>query len=292
MSNTTRIYDVAFSFAGEDRDYVSQVAQSLKEKGIKVFYDEFEQINLWGKDLYQYLSDLYKNKADYTVLFISEHYARKQWTSHELKSAQARAFAESQEYILPVRFDATEIPGILPTTGYLDISKMNPAQLAAGIVQKLNRSSAPDFDLILKEENSWTSWSPGNELNLHHLTFIVRKGRKIKIELAKSTAGKSKDKIEIAVMFSDFYPIYADLRHNVEQFITQEHFTWLSLYSKDSRWNINGHKLLLFLPALNFLPWLAGNFLLPPTYHHSARSRSSDPSNSRGISFSLWDDKI
>ena len=156
MLDKARIYDVALSFAGEDREYVLQVAGLLEERGIEVFYDEFEKIKLWGKDLYQYLSNLYKNEADYTVVFISEHYARKSWTNHELKSVQARAFAESQEYILPVRFDNTEISGILPTTGYLDISNMNPSELAENIIQKLNRSSTSDFDLILKEENVWT----------------------------------------------------------------------------------------------------------------------------------------
>ena len=31
-------FDVALSFAGEDRDYVDQVADILKSKGISVFY--------------------------------------------------------------------------------------------------------------------------------------------------------------------------------------------------------------------------------------------------------------
>lgn len=288
MAEQIRIYDIAFSFAGDDRDYVSQVANLLKERGIKVFYDEFEQINLWGKDLYQHLSDVYKNKAGYTVIFISKHYARKLWTNHELKSAQARAFAESQEYILPVRFDDTEIPGILPTTGYLDISKMSPTELAENIVQKLSRSLTPDFDLVIKEENAITKLSPTYNWNLHHLTFIIRNGRKIEIELAKSIAGESRDVMEIAFMFADFYPIYADVSTNLRQLVTQEHFTWLSPYPTDSRWNIDGRKMILFLPKLNFLPWLADVFLLPPTYHHSPRGRSCDPSNSHGLSFKVW----
>ena len=43
------MYDVALSFAGEDRPYVQQVAQRLVESGIKVFYDDFEKVDLWGK---------------------------------------------------------------------------------------------------------------------------------------------------------------------------------------------------------------------------------------------------
>lgn len=31
-------YDVALSFAGEDREYVNEVASILKSKGVSVFY--------------------------------------------------------------------------------------------------------------------------------------------------------------------------------------------------------------------------------------------------------------
>lgn len=56
-------YDVALSFAGEDREYVEQVANLLGSSGVKVFYDRFEEADLWGKNLYDYLIDIYQNKA-------------------------------------------------------------------------------------------------------------------------------------------------------------------------------------------------------------------------------------
>lgn len=113
-------YDIALSFAGEQRGQVEKVAECLRSSGVRVFYDAYEKSDLWGKDLYQHLSDVYQKKAQYCIIFASKDYALKAWTSHELKSAQARAFSEKgNEYILPVRFDSTEIPGILPTVGYL-----------------------------------------------------------------------------------------------------------------------------------------------------------------------------
>ncbi len=130
-------YDVALSYAGEDRSYVDQVAVQLRELGVDVFYDSFFQTDLWGKDLYQYLNDLYKNRAIFTVVFISANYARKRWAQHELRSAQARAFSENYEYILPARLDSTEMPGLNETTGYLDVSKMSPEDLAQKIKEKL-----------------------------------------------------------------------------------------------------------------------------------------------------------
>lgn len=130
-------FDIALSFAGEDRDYVDKVAMLLRQKGISVFYDLFEDANLWGKNLYDYLSDIYQNQARYTILFISDHYNKKLWTNHERQAMQARAFQESEEYILPVKFDDTKIPGILPTIGYLDLRTKTPEQFVEIIEKKL-----------------------------------------------------------------------------------------------------------------------------------------------------------
>ncbi len=139
MKNNSYEYDVALSFAGEDRAYVEEVANSLNKKGIKVFYDLFEEANLWGKNLYEYLTEIYQNRARYTILFISNFYNKKLWTNHERVSMQARAFQESREYILPARFDDTEIPGILKTVGYVDLQQKTPEELAILIEKKLKK---------------------------------------------------------------------------------------------------------------------------------------------------------
>jgi hypothetical protein len=131
-------YHVALSFAGEQRTYVDQVAQILKSKGVNVFYDRFEEASLWGTNLYSHLRDVYTKQARFTVMFISAEYKNKLWTNHERESAQARAFQENQEYILPARFDDTEIPGLLSTVGYVDLRNKQPDQLCALIVQKLS----------------------------------------------------------------------------------------------------------------------------------------------------------
>lgn len=112
-------YDVALSFAGEDREYADQVAHILKKQGIKVFYDEYVRPELWGQDLYQYLTEIYQEKAKYCVIFVSKHYALKRWTNLERKAAQARALRENRPYILPIKLDETEIPGLLPTVAFL-----------------------------------------------------------------------------------------------------------------------------------------------------------------------------
>lgn len=130
-------YDIAISFAGEDRKIAQEIAEKLSELGIRVFYDNFERANLWGKDLYTHLSDVYGEKAKYCLMIVSKDYSKKHWTNLERQVAQAKAFREEHEYILPLRLDDTAIPGLLPTTGYIDIRYTNINEIVDLITQKI-----------------------------------------------------------------------------------------------------------------------------------------------------------
>jgi hypothetical protein len=140
-----RQFDVALSFAGEDRNYVEKVADALRQMGLKVFYDKYEKLSLWGKDLYDHLQEVYQHHARYTVIFVSNHYAKKLWTNHERKSAQARALRSNEEYILPARFDRSIIPGLLPTIGYVNLKQLKPKEFADLVRQKVGPIARNDF---------------------------------------------------------------------------------------------------------------------------------------------------
>jgi hypothetical protein len=136
-SEPTVRYDVALSFAGEDRGYVDEVAKSLAAKGIRVFYDQFEQVELWGKDLVAHLLDIYQNRARFCVIFVSQQYVEKPWPNHERRGAQARALYSQGEYLLPARFDDSVLPGLPSTTGYVDLRKLSPQEFAEIISKKI-----------------------------------------------------------------------------------------------------------------------------------------------------------
>src|SRR6266478_5728839 len=76
-------YDVALSFAGEDREYVEHVATGLRDAGVSVFYDLFQRAELWGRNLVDHLAEVYQKRSRYVVMFISKHYVQKAWTTHE-----------------------------------------------------------------------------------------------------------------------------------------------------------------------------------------------------------------
>jgi len=132
------VYEIVLSFAGEDREYVERVAAYLRENHVRCFYDRYEEATLWGKDLVEHLDKVYRS-ARYCVIFISSHYADKVWTNHERRSALARAVEEKGEYILPARFDDTEIPGIRHSIGYVNLRTKEPEAFGNLILQKLGR---------------------------------------------------------------------------------------------------------------------------------------------------------
>ena len=129
-------YDVALSFAGEDREFVENCAEILRSLNINVFYDNYEKEVLLGKNLYSYLADVYKNRARFAIVFVSESYKKKRWTNHELEYITARKFTQDEEYLLPVKLDKTELDEIPLTTGYLPGD--SPIKVAITIAKKIN----------------------------------------------------------------------------------------------------------------------------------------------------------
>lgn len=136
-------YEIVLSFAGEDREYVQQVARFLREHDVRCFYDKYEDVTLWGKDLAEHLDFIYKS-ARYCVMFVSKHYGEKIWPNHERRSALARAVKQKSEYILPARFDDTEVPGLRHTIGYVNLTELTPDELGEMILRKLGRRHMVD----------------------------------------------------------------------------------------------------------------------------------------------------
>lgn len=109
--NLFKKYDVALSFAEENREVVDRIAQLLKAEGIKVFYDQDFRHASWGKDLKSYLDKVYRLQARFCVVFVSEEYERKQWTNFEKQRADARSFQQNRAYVLPYLLDDSPYAG-------------------------------------------------------------------------------------------------------------------------------------------------------------------------------------
>lgn len=130
-------YQVALSFAGEQREYVERVSKELTRLGVSHFYDNDNRSALWGKSLTQYLDDIYFQKSRFVVAFISNQYHEKIWTRWEMLSAQDRALRQTDEYLLPVYFDEVRLPGLVGSLGHINAHTTSPEELAELIYEKV-----------------------------------------------------------------------------------------------------------------------------------------------------------
>jgi len=131
-------FDVAISFAGTERHYAEKLAQIVRGDGFQVFYDAFYPEHLWGKDLIEFFDHVYRKASRYCVMFISEEYRDRIWTTHERRSALARALEErGREYLLPVEVESVDIEGLRPTVGRLSLSEYSVEQIAQMLMEKL-----------------------------------------------------------------------------------------------------------------------------------------------------------
>lgn len=134
--------DVAISYAGEDRVVAKRLTKALEATGLKVFFDEFIPEKLFGAELFEKLADIFENKARFCMPILSVHYTAKVWTRHELRSAFARVLVSDDEYLLPVRLDDTDVPGIRGNTGYLDLRSTTIDRVVAITKAKVDSAAA------------------------------------------------------------------------------------------------------------------------------------------------------
>ena len=130
-------FEVALSFAGEEREYVEQVAEHLQEQGVAVFYDRFEPVYLWERDLTEEFNLVFERSNAIAVMFISANYVKKAWPTHERKSILSKMVSDNQALVLPVRFDSTAVPGLPDSLAYVDANNYSAAELAAMVMDKL-----------------------------------------------------------------------------------------------------------------------------------------------------------
>ncbi len=137
-----RRWDVALSFAGAQREYVERVAAALKARGVRCFYDADEQVQLWGTHLAEELPRIYARETAVVVVFVSAEYAAGAWTRLERRAALGRAVAEAGVYVLPARFDDSELPGLLDDVVSVDLRGRTPEQFADLVAAKLDGLAA------------------------------------------------------------------------------------------------------------------------------------------------------
>jgi hypothetical protein len=132
---------------------VEQVATALKVRRVRCFYDADRQVELWGRHLAEELPRIYAKESSAVIVFVSADYADGGWTRLERRAAFSQAVAEAGVYVLPARFDDSELPGLLDDMVSVDLRRYTPEQFADLVAAKLDSLVAgPPC-----EKRSWAS---------------------------------------------------------------------------------------------------------------------------------------
>lgn len=188
-------YDVALSFAAEDRDVARKIAQALKKKHISVFFDESSSSELWGRDLYEHLNKIYTETKLCIVLF-SKKYRDKQWTSFEWRNLMAHSANRASFAILPIHLDRSEVPTDIANVGYISWNSGSLPELTRvvgdlvkGLEPPKPTSERENFHVI-KRENGWSVKREGASR-----AASVHKTQKEAIESARKLARRTQSSL-------------------------------------------------------------------------------------------------
>jgi hypothetical protein len=137
---------VAFSFAGEQRKLVSDIATAVEARlgESTVFYDDWFEPYLAGDDADLKLQKLYLKQCELAVVCISERYGSKPWTMAENAAIRARVMQLQSSSVagdayryLPLRVGPGDVEGVLFNTIVPDVSARTADDTADLIVARL-----------------------------------------------------------------------------------------------------------------------------------------------------------
>jgi hypothetical protein len=153
-------YDVALSFAGEDRPIAREITDALLKKGIRVFFDEYAESELWGKNLYEHLKRIYEDSR-LCIVILSDNYRGSAWANSEFRNLMAHSRLRDSFAILPVVIGRPPTD-LLSTVSYLDWSKSNANEVAAAVQKRLEslppptETPEPENYHVIKRESGWS----------------------------------------------------------------------------------------------------------------------------------------
>jgi len=136
-------FDVAVSFAGEDRELAEEVVNQLRAADLTVFCDTDCMPAMWGGELLEDLDRVYCSRARSIIIFVSYPYSKTMWTGPQRRRALACALEEEPSHVILARLDSTRLKGLRPATGYLDARRIGLGGVAQAAIANLTGIPAP-----------------------------------------------------------------------------------------------------------------------------------------------------
>lgn len=136
---TDKRFRIAFSFAGEKRDFVAEVAAILaKQFGQeKILYDHYHKAEFAKARLGRSLPKLYHEDSDLVVVVICRDYSQKEWTGLEWDAIFDLIKKRHEEDVMLCNFDRATVEGLYSDAGFAELDNETPLSAAKLILERL-----------------------------------------------------------------------------------------------------------------------------------------------------------
>lgn len=102
-------FEIAISFAGENRALAKYIAEQLEEIDVRVFFDEYYESNYLGKAWSREFERIFVSDSQYVVCLLDSNHRDKIWPTFERECFQKRV---SNAEVLPIYLDDSNFAGI------------------------------------------------------------------------------------------------------------------------------------------------------------------------------------
>jgi hypothetical protein len=156
MNDTGKRFRVAFSFAGEKRDFVAQVAAILAAHFSKaaILYDKYHEAEFARRDLGLYLPNLYHDQSDLVVVVVCQDYQQKEWCGLEWHAIFALLKRRKDSEVMLCRFDHATVPGLYDIAGFVELDDNTPDQAATLVLERLALNEGEPKDYYTKPSSA------------------------------------------------------------------------------------------------------------------------------------------
>ncbi|MGE0885115.1 MAG: tetratricopeptide repeat protein [Blastocatellales bacterium] len=132
-------FRIAFSFAGEKRDFVAEVAAILaKQFGKeKILYDHYHKAEFAKARIGRSLPKLYHEESELVVVVICRDYSQKEWTGLEWDAIFDLIKQRREEDVMLCNFDRATVEGLYSDAGFAELDNETPQSTANLILERL-----------------------------------------------------------------------------------------------------------------------------------------------------------
>lgn len=144
-------YDIAFSYASEQKEIIEKYENKLKKLGLKVFIDiEHPELFVF-KHVPDILKRVYDDSEIVMLIFLSKDYVNKAFTKYEGHIAFDRLLTD--ERLAIVKLDDSTLSWLPSSFFYYDINKYSFEEICGSLYSAIKRYQIPRIQTLFKNIN-------------------------------------------------------------------------------------------------------------------------------------------